>query len=132
MRTIPAQRMTDPRLDRDLDDLAARVLDWADAALSLGESHFPTEVRRELQDLIEEFSALLDDIEGANVRELQADAISRVFASAEMAEVIDQFSRIEHMIEEELGRRAVELIGAESPHFDLESLPREDDPEDED
>lgn len=110
------------------DDLAAEVQDWADSVLAIDERQCPSELRHELDDLVEECKSLLDEV-GAREQDRYLRA---VFASAEMAEVVDRYARIRRTLEDAIGPELLELIEEEGGVLDsLEADEAEDEDEEE-
>ena len=87
--------MSDPQLERRFDALAVQVHDWTESALALDEGHFPTELLSDLEDLIEELKAFLDDAEGSYDRK----DVTELFVTPEMAEAIERFPRVRRNLE---------------------------------
>ncbi len=91
--------MSDPQMERRFDALAVQVHDWTESALALDEGHFPTELLSDLEDLIEELKAFLDDAEDSYDRK----DITELFVTPEMAEVIQRFPRVRRNLERAWG-----------------------------
>ena len=101
------------------DALAAQVHEWTESAVALDEGHFPNEMVSDLQDLIEELKAFLED-EGAD---FDRRDVTELFVTPEMAEIVDRFPRVRRMLESAWGSRLMDLIAEESSGFE----PLEDD-----
>ena len=105
--------MSDPQLERRFDALAVQVHDWTESALALDEGHFPTELLSDLEDLIEELKAFLDDAEGSYDRK----DVTELFVTPEMAEVIQRFPRVRRNLERAWGSALMDLIEEEGEGF---------------
>ena len=105
--------MSDPQLERRFDALAVQVHDWTESALALDEGHFPTELLSDLEDLIEELKAFLDDAEGSYDRK----DVTELFVTPEMAEVIQRFPRVRRNLERAWGPALTDLIDEEGECF---------------
>lgn len=117
--------MSDATADPQFDNLAAQVHEWTESAVALDEGHFPNELLRELEDLLEELKAFLDE-QGAN---LERSDVTELFVTPEMAEVISRFPRVRRMLAQSWGTQLTELIEEEGAGF---SMPDDEDEEDED
>jgi hypothetical protein len=100
--------------DRRFDELAAQVYDWTESAVALDEGHFPNELLSDLEDLISELKAYLDESGSHHDRR---DVIE-LFVSPEMAEVVDRFPRVRRMLERAWGSQLTELLEEEASEFD--------------
>lgn len=105
--------MTDPRLEQRFDNLAVQVHDWTESALALDEGHFPSELLNDLEDLIEELKAFLDDAEESYNRK----DVTELFVTPEMAEVIERFPRVRRQLEKAWGAQLTDLIEEEGAGF---------------
>jgi hypothetical protein len=105
--------MNDPKMAQRFDNLAVQVHDWTESALALDEGHFPSELLSDLDDLVEELKAFLEDAEGSFGR----GDITELFVTPEMAEVIERFPRVRKMIERAWGSQVTELIDEEGEGF---------------
>jgi hypothetical protein len=101
------------------DALAAQVHEWTESAVALDEGHFPNELISDLQDLVEELKAFLED-EG---EDFDRQDVTELFVTPEMAEIVDRFPRVRRLLEGAWGSRVMDLIGEESSGFE----PLEDD-----
>ncbi len=105
--------MNDPRLEQRFDGLAVQVHDWTESALALDEGHFPSELLNDLEDLIEELKAFLEDSESSYDRK----DITELFVTPEMAEVIERFPRVRRQLERAWGAQLMDLIEEEGAGF---------------
>lgn len=105
--------MNDPQLDQRFDALAVQVHDWTESAVALDEGHFPSELLSDLEDLIEELKAFLDDAESSYDRR----EVTELFVTPEMAEVIQRFPRVRRQLERAWGQQLTELIEEEGEGF---------------
>jgi hypothetical protein len=106
--------MNSPRsTDNQFDALAAQVYEWVESAVALDEGHFPNELLNELEDLIGELKAYLDDEDSRHDRR---DVID-LFVSPEMAEVVNRFPRVRRVLERAWGAQLTELLEEESSGF---------------
>ena len=105
--------MSDPQMERRFDGLAVQVHDWTESALALDEGHFPTELLSDLEDLIEELKAFLDDAEDSYDRK----DVTELFVTPEMAEVIQRFPRVRRNLERAWGPALTDLIDEEGEGF---------------
>ena len=105
--------MSDPQLDQRFDTLAVQVHDWTESALALDEGHFPTEMMSDLEDLIEELKAFLDDAEASYDRK----DVTELFVTPEMAEVIERFPKVRRYLERAWGAALMDLIQEEGAGF---------------
>jgi hypothetical protein len=96
------------------DTLAAQVYDWTESAVALDEGHFPNELLSDLEDLVVELKAYLDDPEAQHNRR---EAIE-LFVSPEMAEVVDRFPRVRRLLERAWGSQLTELLEEEASDFE--------------
>jgi len=105
--------MNDSRLEQRFDTLAVQVHDWTESALSLDEGHFPSEMLNDLEDLIEELKAFLEEAEDSYKRK----DITELFITPEMADVIDRFPRVRKQLERAWGAQLTDLIEEEGAGF---------------
>ena len=112
--------MTDPQLEQRFDALAVQVHDWTESALALDEGHFPSELLNDLEDLIEELKAFLEEAD-----DYERKDITELFVTPEMAEVIERFPKVRRQLERAWGAQLTELIEEEGAGFG--SLDDEDD-----
>jgi hypothetical protein len=105
--------MNDPRLEQRFDTLAVQVHDWTESALALDAGHFPSELLNDLEDLIEELKAFLDEEESSYDRK----DVTELFVTPEMAEVIERFPRVRRQLERAWGAQLTELIEEEGAGF---------------
>ncbi|CAN5670602.1 hypothetical protein BH23GEM3_BH23GEM3_24780 [soil metagenome] len=115
--------MKDPQTDQQFDTLAAQVYDWTESAVALDEGHFPNELLSELEDLITDLKAYLEDDETRRDRR----EVIELFVSPEMAEVVDRFARVRRMLERAWGSQLMDLLEEESSGME----PLDDDEDDE-
>jgi|DewCreStandDraft_1066081.scaffolds.fasta_scaffold11154_2 hypothetical protein len=94
----------DPRFDAAV----AQLQEWIEAAVALDEGHFPRELLAELQDLLAEMKALVDD---GVVSEEQA---REAFVSIEMAEIAERFPRVRRLLERAWGPALTEALEEET------------------
>jgi hypothetical protein len=108
-------------LDERFDALAVQVHDWTESAVALDEGHFPSEMLSDLDDLIEDLKAFLDEAEESFDRK----DVTELFVNPEMAEVIQRFPKVRRYIERAWGAQLTELIEEEGAGFG--ELDEEDD-----
>lgn len=112
--------MNKPQTDSRFDELAAQVYEWVEAAVALDAGHFPHELLSELEDLIGELKAYLDDEPHHDRRD-----VIDLFVSPEMAEIVDRFPRVRRMLERAWGAQLTDLLEEEASGF--EALEDEED-----
>lgn len=100
-------------MDQQLDALTAQLHEWTESALALDEGHFPRELLSELEDLISELKALLDESDSAVDRR----AITEEFVNPEMAEVVERFPKVRRLLERALGGDFMDQLQEESEGF---------------
>jgi hypothetical protein len=100
-------------MDHQLDALTAQLHEWTESALSLDEGHFPRELLNELEDVISELKALMDE----NPAEYDRRGITDQFVNPEMAEVVERFPRVRRLMERALGSEFIEQLQEESESF---------------
>ncbi len=105
--------MKNARFEQRFDHLAAQVHEWTESAVALDEGHFPNELLRELEDLIEELKSFLEE---ENVPYERRD-ITELFITPEMGEVIERFPRVRRVLERAWGSQLTELIQEEASGF---------------
>jgi hypothetical protein len=105
--------MNDPRMMERLDALTVQIHEWTESTLALDEGHFPSELLNDLDDLVEELKALLEDSEG----EIQRPQITEIFVTPEMAEVIERFPKVRRLLQRAWGSELMELIEEEATGF---------------
>jgi hypothetical protein len=105
--------MSDTELDRRFDALAVQVHEWTESALALDEGHFPSELLSDLEDLLEELKAFLDEAEESYERK----DVTELFVNPEMAEVIHRFPRVKRYLERAWGSQLMDLIEEEGEGF---------------
>ena len=105
--------MNDPQMDRRFDALAVQVHEWTESALALDEGHFPSELLNDLEDLIEELKAFLEEVETGYDRK----DVTELFITPEMAEVIHRFPRVRRNLERAWGSQLMDLIDEEGEGF---------------
>lgn len=105
--------MADPKLEQRFDSLAVQVHDWTESALALDEGHFPSELLSDLEDLIDELKAFLEDAEASYDRK----DVTELFVSPEMADVIERFPRVRRQLERAWGAQLTDLIEEEGAGF---------------
>ena len=105
--------MSDPQLDQRFDSLAVQVHDWTESALALDEGHFPSELLSDLEDLIEELKAFLDDAESSYDRK----DVTELFVTPETAEVIERFPKVRRYLEKAWGAALMDQIEEEGAGF---------------
>lgn len=101
------------RADQRFDELVSQVHDWTESAVALDEGHFPSELLSDLEDLIGELKAVLDE-EGDAVSKRE---VTELFVTPEMAEVIDRFPRVRRVLERAWGAQLTDLIEEEAGGF---------------
>jgi len=97
-------------MNRQVDALAAQLHDWTEAALALDEAHFPREMLNELDDLVTELKALIDEDPAGP----DQNGITEQFINPEMAEVVGRFPRVRRLLERALGSEFLEQLSEES------------------
>jgi len=100
-------------MDHELDVVAAQLHDWTEAALALDEGHFPRELLNELEDVIAELKALLDE----QPREFNRRSVTEQFVNPEMAEVVERFPKVRRVLERALGSEFMEQLQEEGEGF---------------
>lgn len=105
--------MSDSQLDQRFDALAVQVHEWTESALALDEGHFPSELLSDLEDLIEELKAFLDDADSTYTRK----DVTELFVTPEMADVIERFPRVRRQLERAWGAQLTDLIEEEGGGF---------------
>jgi hypothetical protein len=100
-------------MDHQLDAVTAQLHDWTEAALALDEGHFPRELLNELEDIITELKALIDERSDESERR----EITDQFANPEMAEVVQRFPRVRRLMERALGSEFVEQLQEEGEGY---------------
>lgn len=100
-------------LDERFDALAVQLHDWTESAVALDEGHFPSEMLSDLDDLIGDLKAFLDEAEESYERK----DVTELFVSPEMAEVIQRFPKVRRYIERAWGAQLTELIEEEGAGF---------------
>lgn len=100
-------------LDERFDALAVQLHDWTESAVALDEGHFPSEMLSDLDDLIGDLKAFLDEAEESYERK----DVTELFVSPEMAEVIQRFPKVRRYIERAWGAQVTELIEEEGAGF---------------
>lgn len=101
--------MNSSQTDPQFDALAAQVYDWVESAVALDAGHFPNEMVNELEDLIGELRAFLEERE-----EIDRSEVIELFVSPEMAEVVERFPRVRRMLERAWGSQLIELLEEEA------------------
>jgi hypothetical protein len=114
--------MNKAQTDSRFDELAAQVYEWVEAAVALDAGHFPQELLNELEDLIAELKAYLDDDEAHHDRR---DVID-LFVSPEMAEIVERFPRVRRMLERAWGPQLTDLLQEEASGFEALEEEEED------
>jgi hypothetical protein len=105
--------MNDPQLDRRFDTLAVQVHEWTESAIALDEGHFPSEMLSDLEDLIEELKAFLEDADASYERK----DVTELFVTPEMADIIQRFPRVRRQLERAWGQQVTDLIDEEGEGF---------------
>ncbi|MDR0786526.1 MAG: hypothetical protein LBG44_01430 [Gemmatimonadota bacterium] len=100
-------------MEQQLDALTAQLHEWTESALALDEGHFPRELLNELEDLISELKALMDE----NLSEKDQRGVTEQFVNPEMAEVVERFPRVRRMLERALGSDFMEQLQEEGEGF---------------
>ncbi|HET7321996.1 MAG TPA: hypothetical protein VFI96_05850 [Longimicrobiaceae bacterium] len=101
--------MNDPRMDQRFDALAVQVHEWTESALALDEGHFPSELLNDLDDIIDELKAFLDEAGDSYDR----NDVVEPFITPEMAEVVQRFPRVRRQIDRAWGSHLMERIQEE-------------------
>lgn len=105
--------MSDPQMDQRFDALAVQVHEWTESAVALDEGHFPSELLSDLEDLIEELKAFLDE-DGSSY---ERKDVMELFVTPEMAEVVQRFPRVRRQLERAWGSQLMDLIEEEGEGF---------------
>ncbi len=100
-------------MDQQLDALTAQLHEWTESALSLDEGHFPRELLNELEDIIAELRALMDEYP----EEFDRASFTAEFVNPEMAEVVQRFPRVRRVLERALGSEFLEQLAEEAEGF---------------
>ena len=100
-------------MNQQLDVLTAQLHEWTESALALDEGHFPRELLNELEDLISELKALMDE----NPNEIDRRSVTEEFVNPEMAEVVERFPKVRRVLERALGSEFMEMLQEESEGF---------------
>lgn len=121
----PGAGMNNPQAEQQFDSLVAQLHDWTESAVALDAGHFPAEMLRDLEDLIDELKGVLEDSD-----DYQQDDITELFVTPEMAEVIGRFPRVRRMIDRAWGAKLTGMIEEEGAGFG--GFDEEDEEEDDD
>ena len=97
--------MANSRVDERFENLVAQVHEWTESAVALDEGHFPSELLSDIRDLVTELKDYLDE-EG----DARRDEVLEMFATPEMAEVMNRFPRVRRLLESAWGPALTELI----------------------
>lgn len=108
-------------MDQQLDALTAQLHEWTESALSLDEAHFPRELLNELEDLIGELRALMEEYP----EEFDRTSFNAEFVNPEMAEVVERFPRVRRLLQHALGSDFMDRLAEEA-----EGLSFDDDDDD--
>jgi hypothetical protein len=100
-------------MDPQLEAITAQLHEWTESALALDEAHFPRELLSELEDLVGELKALLDEPHADYDRKSVTDE----FVNPEMAEVVERFPRVRRLLERALGSEFMEQLAEEGEGF---------------
>jgi predicted transcriptional regulator len=100
-------------MNQQLDALTAQLQEWTESALALDEGHFPRELLSELEDIISELKALMDE----NPNEIDRRVVTEQFISPEMAEVVERFPKVRRVLERALGSEFMEMLQEEGDGF---------------
>lgn len=100
-------------MDQQLDALTAQLHEWTESALSLDEGHFPRELLNELEDIITELKAVIEE----NTEDFDRRAFSEEFVNPEMAEVVARFPKVRRLMERALGGEFMEQLAEEAEGF---------------
>lgn len=106
-------------MDQQLDAITAQLHEWTEAALALDEGHFPRELLNELEDIVGELKAVMEE----NAADFDRNGFTEQFVNPEMAEVVERFPRVRRLLERALGNEFLEQLAEESEGFS----PRDDD-----
>ena len=112
--------MGDPQADARFDSLASQAHDWVDSAVALDEGHFPSELLSDLRDIISELKEYLDE------NEVNRRMVLELFATPEMAEVMQRFPRVRRMLEGAWGTQFTDMLEEEGA-YGYESEEEDDD-----
>lgn len=100
-------------MDQEYDAVTSQLHEWTEAALALDAGHFPRELINELEDIVAEMKALIDN---ADSDEFRHDLASE-FVNPEMAEVATRFPKVSRMLERVLGSDFIEELEVEAEGF---------------
>jgi hypothetical protein len=100
-------------MDQQLDVLTAQLHEWTESALALDEGHFPRELLNELEDLLSELKALIEEDPAEDDRR----GVTDQFVNPEMAEVVERFPRVRRVLESALGSEFLEALQEEGQGF---------------
>lgn len=100
-------------MDQQLDALTAQLHDWTESALALDEGHFPRELLNELEDIISELKALIEEFPS----EIDRRGVTEQFVNPEMAEVVERFPKVRRLLERALGSEFMEQLQEEGEGF---------------
>lgn len=105
--------MSNRDLDQRFDALAVQLHEWTEAAVALDEGHFPSEMLSDLDDLIDDLKAFLEEAGESYDRK----DVTELFISPEMAEVIERFPKVRRYLERAWGSQLTDLIEEEGAGF---------------
>lgn len=100
-------------MDQEFDAITSQLHEWTEAALALDAGHFPRELINELEDIVAEMKALIEDHDSDDFRQ---DFASE-FVNPEMAEVATRFPKVSRMLERVLGAEFIEELEEEAEGF---------------
>ena len=107
-------------MDQQLDQITAQLHDWSESALALDEGHFPRELLSELEDIVAELKALMED----TGTDFDRQEVTEQFVNPEMAEVVGRFPKVRRILERAFGSEFLEQLAEEAEGF---SPPGDDD-----
>ena len=100
-------------MDQEFDAITSQLHEWTEAALALDAGHFPRELVNELEDIVAEMKAFIEDQDSDEVRQ----ELATEFVNPEMAEVATRFPKVSRMLERVLGAEFIEELEAEAEGF---------------
>lgn len=102
-------------MDQQLDAVTAQLHEWTEAALALDEAHFPRELLSELEDIVAELKALMDE----ESLEFDRRDVIEQFVNPEVAEVVERFPKIRRLLERALGSEFLDQLAEEAEGFSV-------------
>lgn len=100
-------------MDQHLDQITAQLHEWTESALALDEGHFPRELLNELEDIVAELKAVMED----TATDFDRQEVTEQFVNPEMAEVVGRFPKVRRLLERALGSEFLEQLAEEAEGF---------------